>query len=308
MFGYIVVDQPELKFKEFAVYRSYYCGLCKCLKREHGPSGQLSLSNDMTFVIMLLTALYEPKETEKTVRCIPHPFEKHPARTNEYTEYAADMNVLLTYYKCMDDWKDEKKASRYLYGNVLKGSVKKIEEKYPEKAAYIKERLKAIEEYENKNEPLIDLPSGAFGDIMAEILCYRHDAWEKDLRELGFYLGKFIYIMDAYEDMEKDEKSGNYNPINTRNRIIEGKSGEAKDDVIQDFKDKNNDGYDDDLIASTESMLAMMMGECAKAFERLPIIKDVTILRNILYSGVWCKYNQIQSKDKKVTDKHEQSI
>ncbi|MCR4740653.1 MAG: DUF5685 family protein [Lachnospiraceae bacterium] len=290
MFGYIVTDQPELKFKEFDIYRSYYCGLCKCLKREHGLTGQLSLSNDMTFVIMLLTSLYEPDDREETVRCVPHPFEKHPARTNIYTEYASDMNVLLTYYKCIDDWKDEKKFGRYLYAKTLKGKIGKIEEKYREKALFIKERLETIAEYEEKKEPLIDLPAGAFGDIMAEIMCYRHDEWEKDLKELGFYLGKFIYIMDAYEDMEKDEKKGNYNPINIRNRMKEGEAG---------FTDVNSDGYDDELISSTENMLMMMMGECARAFERLPIIRNVSILRNILYSGVWCRYNQIRNRESK---------
>ena len=64
MFGYIVINQSEMKFKEYDVYRSYYCGLCQSLKERYGVLGQLSLNYDMTFILMLLTGLYEPEEQE----------------------------------------------------------------------------------------------------------------------------------------------------------------------------------------------------------------------------------------------------
>lgn len=68
MFGYVVVNQSEMKFKEYDVYRSYYCGLCQSLKERYGVLGQLSLNYDMTFILMLLTGLYEPKEQEDQCR------------------------------------------------------------------------------------------------------------------------------------------------------------------------------------------------------------------------------------------------
>ncbi len=270
MFGYVIINQQEMKFKEYEKYRSYYCGLCQSLKKRYGLTGQMSLTYDMTFVILLLTALYEPQTLESECTCIAHPFEKHKTRTNIYTDYAADLNLLLTYEKCMDDWQDEKKLLKRGYAGLLLPKVKQIAEEYPKKAAVIREELRQIQEMEQRKEPDIDIPAGAFGRIMEEIFVYRADEWEKDLREMGFFLGKFIYLMDAYLDMEKDRKNGNYNPFLLRKQAVDEEA---------------------------EQILLMMMAACSKAFERLPIVEDVQILRNILYSGVWCRYHAAKNGD-----------
>ena len=129
MFGYIVMNKPEIKFKDFDLYRSFYCGLCRELKSKYGISGQISLTYDMTFVVILLSALHEPHTQKGSTRCIIHPVCKQPVRRNTVTEYAADMNVLLTYYKCRDDWEDEKKVTALGYSKVLQGKVKKLDQK-----------------------------------------------------------------------------------------------------------------------------------------------------------------------------------
>ena len=103
LFGYIVINQSEMKFKEYDVYHSYYCGLCRSLKERYGALGQLSLNYDMTFILMLLTGLYEPEDTEADCRCVAHPFEKHLTRRNIFTDYVADMTVLFSCYKAEDD-------------------------------------------------------------------------------------------------------------------------------------------------------------------------------------------------------------
>ena len=78
MFGYIVMNKPEIKMKDFDMYRTFYCGLCRELREKYGISGQITLSYDMTFVILLLSALYEPKTYKGTTRCILHPVKKQP--------------------------------------------------------------------------------------------------------------------------------------------------------------------------------------------------------------------------------------
>lgn len=128
MYGYVIVNKPELKFKEYDRYRSYYCGLCDILREQYGIRGQVSLSYDMTFLVILLTGLYEPQTAYLEERCIIHPVAKHPVRKNEVTSYVADMNVLMAYYKCVDDWKDEKKVTRLTYSRLLKGQVKRSAE------------------------------------------------------------------------------------------------------------------------------------------------------------------------------------
>ena len=278
MFGYIIINKGDMKFKEFDIYHAYYCGLCRSLKERHGLSGQLTLSYDLTFLVMLLSGLYEPDTMDETTKCIAHPFEKHPVKKNCFTEYCSDMNVLFSYYKCADDWADEKKVSRLAYGKLLKKSYKEICNRYGEKAKRIDGLMRELSKQEKMRNYDIDYMSGIFGEMMSEIFAYRKDEWEDELRAIGSYLGKFIYLMDAYEDLEKDEKKNAYNPL--RN---------LKKDNPKDFE------------TLTRLMMTSMMSECAKSFERLPIILHADILRNILYSGVWTKYEYIQLKKKKRT-------
>lgn len=278
MFGYIIVNKQELKFREFDCYQSYYCGLCQKLKEQYGRRGQVTLSYDMTFIIMLLTSLYEPETKEDCCKCIAHPFEAHPTRQNRFTDYAADMNILLSYYKCLDDWTDERKITRRAAAAMLRKRSEEAAGRYPGKAERIYTLLEHIHLYEKAGETNLDLASGCFGEIMAEIFAYRQDEWEEDLRKMGFFLGKFIYLMDAYEDMEKDEKSGNYNVFLYRKK-------EAADEET--------------FERNALTILKMMMAECSRAFEKLPIIENVEILRNVLYSGVWCRYELVQRKKEK---------
>ncbi|MEG0963270.1 MAG: DUF5685 family protein [Lachnospiraceae bacterium] len=271
MFGYIIVNKQEMKFKEFDLYQSYYCGFCQKLRERYGKRGQLTLSYDMTFVIILLTSLYESKTEDGKCKCIAHPFEAHPTRSNEFTEYAADMNLLLSYYKCLDDWQDEHKVTKKVMADILLKNCNKITQCYCDKAELIRSRMEEIHKCEQVNSGNIDEISGYFGEIMSEIFAYAQDEWQKDLRQMGFFLGKFIYLMDAYEDIEKDKKTGNYNPF------------------LKQFEEA---GFEE----HAQGVLTMMMAECSKAFERLPIVENTEILRNILYSGVWCRYELVRNK------------
>ena len=129
MFGYVTICEPELKMKDWRKYRAYYCGLCRTLKERHGNLGQLTLTYDMTFAVILLTSLYEVKGLTSSHRCKTHPVKKQWMIQNEITEYCADMNVLLAYYHMIDDWQDEKKVSGLLVSKTLHGKAKKIKTK-----------------------------------------------------------------------------------------------------------------------------------------------------------------------------------
>ena len=166
MFGYIVMNRPEIKMKDFDMYRSFYCGLCRELREKYGISGQITLSYDMTFVILLLSGLYEPKTYKGTTRCILHPVRKQPVRKNVMTEYCADMNILLTYYKCLDDWNDDRKYVKLGYARLLEGKNNRLLKLYPDKAKRIVELLDALSALEKQGETDIDRMSGIFGHIM----------------------------------------------------------------------------------------------------------------------------------------------
>ena len=271
MFGYIIINKAEMKFKEFDVYHSFYCGICRELKRKYGISGQLSLSYDMTFLAILLTGLYEPETEQSSCKCIAHPFENHETRRNIFTEYAADMNALFAYYKCRDDWEDERKLWKLIYGRLLEGKAGKQLRAYSEKLRKIALTMQNFSEAEQAENTDIDTLAGLFGKVMAEIVTPREDEWSENLRALGFFLGKFIYLCDAYEDVEKDIKKGTFNPLKRRYEC-------------PDFEEE------------CKTILMMMMSECCREFEKLPILENVEILRNILYSGVWGRYEAVHER------------
>ena len=269
MFGYITVDKNELKIKDFEKYRSYYCGICRDIGRRCSQTARATLTYDMTFLAVLLSGLYEAEEKTERRVCPVHPLNGQNMRRNRYTAYAADMNVLLVYHNLMDDWLDERKISSYGMAGMLRPSCKKLEEKYPRQVRAIRTYLKALHRAERIRSRDIDLAAGLTGTLMAEIFTPKKDIWKEDLSRLGFFIGKFIYLMDAFEDLEKDRKSGCYNPFLY-------------------MADR------EDFDAAAERILVMMAAEAARAFERLPIVENVDILRNILYSGIWEKYRSLK--------------
>ena len=133
----------------------------------------------------------------------------------------------------------------------------------------------------------LDRVAGCSGRLLGEICVYKEDIWARDLRELGFYLGKFIYLMDAYDDLEKDKKSGSFN-------------------ILLPLLESDPDTFEE----TVKSLLLDMAACCCRAFERLPIVKDVDILRNVLYSGIWVRYNQVRKSRSKFSkeEDHERSI
>ncbi len=284
MFGYVVINKPELKFKEYDIYKSYYCGLCHSLKSRYGLKGQITLTYDMTFLAMLLTSLYEPGISQSKQRCMVHPLKPQSITSSIYTDYVADMNILLAYYKALDDWNDNKNLLKLTFAKIIKPKTLRTDISsnedsiqnhnlfdYSYKATAISSLLTELSTREKEGETNIDIMAGIFGKIMSIIFVPNNDHWASSLGRIGFFLGKFIYILDAYDDLEDDIKKNRYNPFKS---IC------------------NDDGFDDRI----KDMLQMMMAECSKEFEYLPILENSEILRNILYAGVWTAYYRISKK------------
>ncbi|MBQ1959781.1 MAG: hypothetical protein II354_05065, partial [Firmicutes bacterium] len=154
-----------------------------------------------------------------------------------------------------------------LTATELKGRAEKIAAQYPQKADLIAKKMNMLTIVESAKDLPMDKVAKVFGEIMAEVFVYKDDVWKEDLYRLGFFLGKYIYLLDAYEDIEKDLKTGDYNPFREICR---------------------NENFDEQVL----NMLLLMIGECTDAFERLPLVENVEILRNILYSGVWVRYGK----------------
>ena len=204
--GVMTVRKEELKFREFDRYRAFYCGLCRSIGTRCGGLCRMALSFEMTFLAMLLTALYESETAQEARRCAFHPVHRRQMLRNDAIDYCADLSAMT-------------------------------------------------------------------GEMLAELFVMREDVYGDDLREMGYYLGKYIYLCDCYEDIERDEKKKSYNPLLSR---------------------KDQPEFD----ACCAQMLSDMMARAARAFERLPILQDAEIMRNILYSGIWLRFENAGNRRK----------
>ncbi len=290
MFGYINVNREKLNLTDRCMYQSYYCGLCQKLKENFGRKGQMLLNYDMTFLIVLLTGLYELEDEKTEFICAVHPAKKQTARVNPATSYAAAMNVLLCTKNFEDDWNDNHSYTKKALSQVFKKDYERIEARYPRQGQAIHQYLKKLEQAEKCKEQNVDAVAGLTGEMLGEIFAWKEDdIWAEELRCLGFYMGKFIYLMDAYEDIGKDGKNNCYNVFNLMQKETE-----------QDFE------------TFSRLILTSMISECAKSFERLPILLHADILRNILYSGVWTRYEYLrikrQTKEEKKNKYHKSDI
>ena len=161
MFGYVSVNPEALTQAQRDRFQACYCGLCRCLRREYGLKGQLTLSFDMTFLLLTLTSLYEPEEQSGEERCAPHPRKKHAWMENEFTAYAADMNIALAYHKLMDDWADERNLVRRAGAEALKSGYRRVEARWGEKCAAIEKGVRDLSELEKRREMDVDGPPTA---------------------------------------------------------------------------------------------------------------------------------------------------
>lgn len=273
MFGYVNADKKEMTDEERSTYQAYYCGLCRELKRQAGAGAQICLNYDITFLAILLSGLYEPDEVTEPFRCRLHPTKKRFFHESEVMQYAASMNIVLSYYKLLDDYQDDHKTSRKKIANRFEPVVKRVCEEYPRQTQAIEDFVRDLSDAEYRQEDNLTVLSALSGDMLGELFCYKEeDVWNESLRSMGYYLGKFIYLLDAYDDMEKDRKNHNFNPML---RAID--------------KDPSYDAF-------CRQVLVSLIAECTKEFERLPILKNASILRNILYSGIWTKYDMIEAR------------
>lgn len=269
MFGYVTVNWKELSKEEQERYRAIYCGICRCIRDQASQTARLTLSYDMAFLAALQMSLYEPEEQFGKSMCAAHPFRQSPWVENPSIRYAADMNVALAYFKALDDWNDEGKRTAKLLADSLSKFYPAIQSRYPRQCEAIEKGIAEISRLEQEGCDNPDLPATAFGNLMAELLVSAEDMWAVELRQMGFWLGRFVYLVDAMLDYDKDIKEGNYNPFA--------------------HKTKNE--------AEWEQLLLMTMARCTEHFEKLPLVQDKKILDNVLYSGVWVQYRTRMRKE-----------
>lgn len=275
MFGYVRPNLADMPESDQQRYRAHYCGLCQALGERHGAPARMTLTFDLTFLTIFLSSLYEPEEASGEGRCLPHPLKEHTWVRSQITDYAADMTIALTYHKLMDDWRDDRNLAAKASAAWLKKAYTRVKADYPRQCGAIEASLRDLSEVEKCRDSSPDAASKCFGALMAELFVMEEDYWSGALRAFGYSLGRYIYLLDAVCDFDKDLKAASYNPVIALAR---------KPEEMRDY-------------------LELLLGDASAAFEKLPLVQDEGILRNILYSGVWQGYNEyLHKKDQKTKE------
>ena len=269
----MIANQALLSDAQKSRYKGCYCGLCRVLKQRHSLFGRVALTYDMTFLVLVLTSMLEPEEQRGMERCMAHPVRKHFFWQNAVTEYAADMNVALAYHNCRDDYLDDGSAVGFWEAEALREQYEVVKALWPRQCGAIERELEALAalEHDNRQEP--DAAAACFGRLLGELFV-TDDPLTERLRPFGEALGRMIYLQDAVIDLDRDRKRGSYNPLCA---LADAGWGETE----------------------MKTILTAQLGACCDAFERLPLLEDAELMRNILYSGIWQRYEAEMNKKHK---------
>ena len=271
MFGYIKPDIPELKMKENELYKAVYCGLCKTMGKCTGCASQLTLNYDFAFLAMLRMVSDDVKGEIKMRSCGLHPFKKKPMLSqNEALEFCAKSSVILTKLKLKDNINDTKGLSNLKARVVGLISIffKKTDKDLKELEEKVEECIDNLTALEKENSDSIDQTADTFGILLGTLASHGHnDDKSRILYEIGYHLGKWIYVIDAIDDMKDDIKKKSYNPI------------------INSYGNELNNSHRDALYCA----LMLELDNMSKSIELLDFKNHTDlegIIKNIIYSGM----------------------
>ena len=296
MFGYVVVDKPSLRIREFDYYRATYCGLCHAMGECTGCLSRLTLSYDMAFFVLIREMLEGTEVEIVKKRCVRHPIKAiNTIQINDPLRYSAYVGGILTAQKIEDNINDEKGPKRTV-AQICKFLLGKMEREaeftYPDLWDFVVDKLEELADVEEKRIASIDIPADIFGDLMACLLSLGLEGDKKLIaNKIGKRIGRWIYIVDAFDDYERDRESGSYNPF------VLLYSG-------QDFTDDN-------LI----SISKMLEAELSMVYSAIELIDDEDknrseIIKNILCLGMPARVDKVCNKQnkKEKTKKSKQEI
>lgn len=219
MFGYIKPMPPEMRVKEYELYRAFYCGLCRAMGLHICKSSRFTLSYDIVFLALVRAAASDEKITVKHRRCIAHPLKKRPvAECEKAIPYSAAASAILSYYNVTDDIADEKGFRRF-----AKKCVLPTMRRYRKKAGHsildakIASSLEELAVLEKSALANAEACADKFGKVLSYVFAegFGSDAEERILSDIGYHIGRWIYLVDAIDDHEKDKKSGSFNPFSS---------------------------------------------------------------------------------------------
>lgn len=275
MFGYIKPLKDELRIKEYELYRAYYCSMCKKLGESYGIFARFTLNFEFVFLSILYASLNDKDCPTKLGRCPFNPTKKcnYCEKSDEELDFSSSAAIMLLYYKLLDNIRDEKNIKKLVFiflKPLFKRNHKKAKEKYPELDEIFLNYDNEQQKIEQKGDMNIDAAAEPTAKMLSKLfkMCSTEENNQRVLERLGYCMGRYIYILDAAVDLEKDKKTGSYNPLKNLKNPKE----------------------------LAERQLYFSINEASNAFELLNVYKFKNILGNIITLGLQDTFKKELSK------------
>lgn len=283
MFGYVKVNKPELKIKDYEQYKAVYCSLCRELGRSFGIVPRMTLSYDFTFLALLRLAISEECPAFERKRCAFNPMKKchYCSNRREVFRYTSAASVIMIYYKLRDNLHDAgffKKAGAGLMTPLFARAHKKAKKLYPELEKFVSDMITSQFEVESKADISVDISAEPTARALGNIASFGIENDEKRIitERLGYCLGRWVYLLDAADDLEQDLKTGDFNPFRS---LVKGEDTSS-------------------VYEEAEAVLTRTLTELSRTYDLLEVNRFKPILDNILYEGLYVTQRRIlESKE-----------
>lgn len=287
MFGYVKTDKPEMKIKEYEAYRGLYCSLCKAMGKHFGVLSRLTLSYDITFLVLTRLSFMGTLPRFENGRCPFNPSKKcnYCCNTDEELRYASAVSVMMFYHKVRDNISDGSVLKKLLMYLILPWATlkyKKAKKMYGEVAEIIRESMEKQADTEKKNSANTDEASHNSAEALGKITAYNIADPEGNIYRFGYGIGKWVYLTDAFDDIEKDLKDKSYN-------------------VFANKYNLTKESYSDEIKADITATINMSSVIFIDAYEKIKNKTLTPIMENIIYEGMHKSIDRIlkgENKDK----------
>ena len=278
MTGYIRINKAELKVKEYETYKGLYCSLCKNLARRYTPLAQLFLSYDLAFLLLLRLSLADncPEIVKKC--CSYNPTVKCACVKEEnILNSVSDLAIIISFFKIKDNIQDEhsiKKLAYILFLPIVACMYRKARKNAPGFDKIVSDSVARQRALETQSDAVcVDAAAEPSSFALSKIFSHNLSDTEQIelMSRLGYMLGRWVYLIDAADDLHEDCENDNFNA----------------------FAPEINSP---DLCSSLERILETTVGEISLAFELLPVKRYRNIISNIIYDGLNQAQNKVLSK------------
>lgn len=285
MFGYVTPVKSELRDQDFVLYRAFYCGICAAIGRNYGSLPRFTTTYDVTFLSLLVHDVTSQDVEFYEAKCVGNPFQKKVMiRGNELLDRLCAANIIMTYYKLLDDVIDGGGGKKRLARAAMKKPYLKAVKVLPQADEIMKRRYGELRDLEKAGEKSIDRVAHCFASLLKEVaFCIIGDKADDNTLSLCYNIGKFVYLIDALDDVDEDAKKGNYNPF-----LAAYGSFTSRKEFYETHRDE---------IAFSLNSTVNRAIEC---FNGMSFTQSYSLLKNIVHVGLRNKVKEVLDSDKKL--------